>query len=87
MTVSYMNSALVKPPPDERSEGHPQRRKAAVRNGTTLGGNSHFPFWEAQIFIRDAKTGMKPILKDGVRRTWSWVLQAPLKMTVFNMNL
>lgn len=67
MTDSYINSALVKPPPDEGGKGHLQRRKAAVRNGTTLGGDSHFLFWETQIFIRDAKTGMKPILRDGVR--------------------
>lgn len=62
-----MNSALVKPPPDEEGEEPLQRRKAAVRNGTTLGGVSHFLFWEGQIFIRDAKTGMKPTLRDGVR--------------------
>lgn len=82
-----MNSALVKSPPDKAGEGHLQRRKAAARNGTTLGGDSHFPFWEAQIFIRDAKTGTKPILRDDVRQRWSQALQAPLKMAAFNMNL
>lgn len=45
MTGSYINSALVKPPPDERGEGHLQRRKAAVRNGTSLDGDSYFLFF------------------------------------------
>lgn len=86
MTSSYTNSALVKPPPDEGGEGHLQRKKAAVRNGTTLGGNSYFLFCKAQIFIRDAKIGMKPILRDSARWRVSWALQVPLKMAVFNMN-
>jgi len=62
-----MNSALVKPPSDEGSGGHLQRRRAAVRNGAILGGDFRFQFWEAQIFIRDGKTGRKPVLRDGVR--------------------
>lgn len=87
ITGSDRNLALVKPPPDEEGKGNLQRRKAALRNGTILGGYSHFLFWEAQIFIRDAKTGMKPILRHGVRWRWIWVLQEPLKMVVFGMNL
>lgn len=86
MTGSYANSALVKPSPDEKGEGNFQIKKAAVRNGTTLSGNSHFLFCKAQIFIRDAKTGMKPILRDSARWRGSRALQVPLKMAVFNMN-
>lgn len=68
MTGYYRNSAVVRPPTDKVGKGHLQRSKAALRNETSQGGNSHYPLWEAQIFTRDVKTGMKPILRTGVRR-------------------
>ena len=68
MTGCYRNSAVVRPPTDKVGKGHLQRSKAVLRNETSLGGNSHSPLWEAQIFTRDAKTRMKPILRTDVKR-------------------
>jgi len=58
-----------------------------VRNETRLDENPHSPVWKAQIFIRDAKTEVKPILRIGCWMEVKQRVASPSKNAVSNMNL